>query len=747
MPLELPVLDDRNFEQLLEEAKRRIPAHTPEWTNYNVESDPGITIVQLFTFLTDSLLYRANRIPERNRLKFLQLLGIPLQPPAAAGGLITIRNERGPIEALPLEPGVIVAAGNTHFLTRDNVTVLPVEAQVYYKRPIQETDPRYEEYRLRYEALRAATMVAGEATGGGTEVSLTFYETLPMTLPTAGNPNPVLDLTSETATIDQAIYLALLAPKNVDPEDVRAVIANKTLSIGVVPALSGDIPPLLPLRRAAQREPLPELVYEIPDVGTETDVGPGDNARYARLTIRQQPDVLSQEGIVQVALPEASKLQTWTFPEPLQEGTADFPPGIEDEQVRDRLVTWIRLRLPAQGGGQGSINARLSWVGISATRVIQAVPVVNELLGAGNGEPDQVVAVANTPVIAESIRLEIEDENGVWQLWRLTDDLLSAGLDEPVFTLDPESGQIRFGTGVDGGRRPEQGRRIRASYEYGGGPQGNVAIGAINKSFDVRLQGGYKVSNPLPAAGGDEGETVAEGERRIPLYLRHRDRLVTLRDFADVTRRTPGVDVGRVEVLPLFYPPDTQITAPGVVTLLAIPKNDAVRPRWPSPDRLFLHKVCDHLEPRRLVTTEIYVRGPVYVPVYLSVGIQVREGHYWDQVQPAVRERLEEYLSALPPGGPDGAGWPLNRRLLKKDLEAVVTRVTGVEYVESMVMGVEANLDKEEHDLSGLQLPWLASLTLREGAAEPLSSVLGGGEGAAPTTVRTVPVPVARTTC
>ena len=73
MPLQIPNLDDRNFEQILEEAKRRIPVHTPELTNFNIESDPGITIVQLFSFLTDSLLYRANRIPKRNRLKFLQL--------------------------------------------------------------------------------------------------------------------------------------------------------------------------------------------------------------------------------------------------------------------------------------------------------------------------------------------------------------------------------------------------------------------------------------------------------------------------------------------------------------------------------------------------------------------------------------------------------------------------------------------------------------------------------------------------
>ena len=105
MPLQLPVLDDRNFEQLLEEARRRIPVYTPEWTNFGVESDPGITIVQLFAFLTESLLYRANRIPDRNRLKFLQLLGIPLQPAAPADGLIAIRNERGPVAAATTRTG------------------------------------------------------------------------------------------------------------------------------------------------------------------------------------------------------------------------------------------------------------------------------------------------------------------------------------------------------------------------------------------------------------------------------------------------------------------------------------------------------------------------------------------------------------------------------------------------------------------------------------------------------------------
>jgi predicted phage baseplate assembly protein len=376
--------------------------------------------------------------------------------------------------------------------------------------------------------------------------------------------------------------------------------------------------------------------------------------------------------------------------------------------------------------------------------VRQAVAVNNELLGSGNGEPDQAARLANTPVLADSLRLETQNPDGAWQIWRLTDDLLAADEDDRVFELDAEAGAVRFGDGLRGAR-PGAGQRMRASYEYGGGAAGNVAVGAIGASPDPRLQGGFKIENPLPTWGGDEGESTAEGERNIPRTLRHRDRLVTAQDFEDIAMRTPGVDMGRVEVLPLFHPTRSG-SNPGVVTLLAVPRYDALRPRWPQPDRLFLQTVCDHLDPRRLITTEVYVRGPEYLDVYLSVGLRVREGYFRDVVIQDVRTRLEEYLSALPPGGPDGEGWPLSRRLMKKDLEAAVTRVPGVEYVESMQMGAGSAADIDFRDLLGLQLPRLAKLGVREGEAESLAALLGettpGGS-----TAEVLPVPVSRTKC
>lgn len=565
MPLQLPVLDDRNYEQLLEDAKRRIPSHTPEWTNFDVESDPGITLVQLFAFLTDNLLYRANRIPERNRLKFLQLLGIPLQPAAAAQGIVAIRNERGPVQALTLPAGVVVTAGNVRFLTRSGVTVLPVEGQLYHKQPVDPASPRHAELARQFDAVRQARLAQAAATGAATpEVALRFYETMPLKAPTASQPNPVFDLTADT--LDGAVYIALLAPKNVPLDTVREAIAHKTLSIGVVPALADDAPPLLPQVRGVERLPVPVLVYEMPNLSAST-------VSYARLRVIQEPDVLSQVGIVQLELPGAAGLRTWEFGEPLDEGSGDYPPRLEDEQIQARLLTWLRIRVaapPTTGVLTPPVIARLTWLGINAAPVRQAVSVANEPLGSGNGEPDQAVTLANTPVIVDSLRLETQNEDGTWQRWRLTDDLLAADEDDRVFALDPEAGVVTFGDGLRGAR-PAAGQRIRASYEYGGGAAGNVAVAAINASPDLRLQGGFKVENPVPTWGGDEGETTAEGERNIPRYLRHRDRLVTAQDFKDVAWRTPGVDMGRVEVLPLFHPTRSGAN-PGVVTLVVVPE-------------------------------------------------------------------------------------------------------------------------------------------------------------------------------
>src|SRR6266850_7537899 len=135
MPLQIPTIDNRRYQDLLNEALARIPVHNPEWTNFN-KSDPGVTLLEIFAFLTENLLYRANQIPDRNRRKFLSLLGVPLQPASTARGLVTFSNARGPLQTVTVNGDIEVRAGQVPFHTEQGLDVLPIEAQVYFKREL-----------------------------------------------------------------------------------------------------------------------------------------------------------------------------------------------------------------------------------------------------------------------------------------------------------------------------------------------------------------------------------------------------------------------------------------------------------------------------------------------------------------------------------------------------------------------------------------------------------------------------------
>ena len=83
MPLPAPHLDDRTFQSLVDDAKRLVQQRCPEWTDHNV-SDPGVTLIETFSYMVDQLLWRLNRVPDRTYVKFLDLLGVRLHAPTAA---------------------------------------------------------------------------------------------------------------------------------------------------------------------------------------------------------------------------------------------------------------------------------------------------------------------------------------------------------------------------------------------------------------------------------------------------------------------------------------------------------------------------------------------------------------------------------------------------------------------------------------------------------------------------------------
>ncbi|HET6703490.1 MAG TPA: putative baseplate assembly protein, partial [Amycolatopsis sp.] len=83
MSMPMPNLDDRRFQDLVDEAKYLVQRNCPEWTDHNV-SDPGVTLIETFAQMVDQLLYRLNRVPELHYLRLLDLIGVRLFPPAAA---------------------------------------------------------------------------------------------------------------------------------------------------------------------------------------------------------------------------------------------------------------------------------------------------------------------------------------------------------------------------------------------------------------------------------------------------------------------------------------------------------------------------------------------------------------------------------------------------------------------------------------------------------------------------------------
>ena len=112
MALPAQNLDDRTFQDLVNEARSKIPQYCPEWTDHNL-SDPGITLIELFAWMTELIIYRLNRVPDKNYVKFLDLIGVRLTPGNPARTQITFRLTAPTSETLTIPRGTEVATVRT----------------------------------------------------------------------------------------------------------------------------------------------------------------------------------------------------------------------------------------------------------------------------------------------------------------------------------------------------------------------------------------------------------------------------------------------------------------------------------------------------------------------------------------------------------------------------------------------------------------------------------------------------------
>jgi len=753
MPLLVPSIDDRRYQDLVRDTLARVPVHTPEWTQL-AESDPGVTLVELFAFLTESLLYRANRVPEISRAKFLRLLGVPLAAVTPAQGLVAFSGARADQPVATLPRATELRAGAVAFRTAGAIDVLPLVARAFvkFKVALDPTDRAY--YELLYQSAAPADVPTDFIT----------YETREL-----DGRTPV-NLAADTA--DGALWVALLGPRGADLGQLAQAVAGRTLSLGLVPYV--DRAPRT-LGTVGQGHALGEasalVAYALPQV---VEPAPGDSpvASYRNVAARSAADVLGTPGVVEITLPaSADDIATWTGLDPVEAGVGDFPPAVEDSALTGRVLTWLRVS-PSTAAA-----ASFLWAGINAAMVEQRVAVSNEKLADGDGQPDQIYTLARAGVVPQSVRIDVIESSGA-KTWVAVDDLMAAGPEvrlassvpagqawtdqrpSEVYLVDPEAGTVRFGDGLRG-RRPPRGAAILAQYDICEGRAGNVAAGAINAG--PGLPPGVKPANPLPTWGGADAENLLDGEKRVAAFIRHRDRLVTADDFEEIARRAPGVDIARVEVLAAYHPdlgPSQPGDAPGVVTLMLVPRNDPRHPDTPEPDRAFIGALCHHLDARRLVTTELVLRGPEYVPLWLSVGITVAGGYTVPEVRDAVKARLRAMLA---PSRIDGAtdlpgledGWPLTRAVNRLELSAEVARVPGVLRVNGVALAKGDGTEvPTELAMAGLQLPRIAGLSVELGDPVPISSLLGlaGGDGTgkpgnAGAATRFVPVPTVPREC
>jgi hypothetical protein len=776
MPLPLPPLDDRSYGDLRAELLRRIPVYAPEWTDHG-PSDPGVTLLELFAFLGENLLFRFNQVPDATRMWVLRLLDVPLRPALAATGLVVVT----PRTAAPVgvDAGSVVRAGDVAFTVEQDVTALPVAFRVAAKLAAPApTDP---------ELVQSARNVVDAADLDDDEAPVYYRTTELPADPLAPEARP-LDL---AAAVDRSLWVALLAPDAADgpallapggPLDGAVVNLGATLDpvvgdladvepcrcpAGSCPGHAGGASyvadaddgrfhlPRCPLvtgrvdveevggdalrRRGLEPcavcapEPGPEppqLVWEVSTVLDDDDGAPV----YCRLQqVGDTTGGLTRDGVVRLRLPKGLPAVGVPVPDDLDAtGTGDLPPLLDDDPP---VLLWLRGYPPA---GAPEIG-RLRWVGGNAAEITQTVVARPEHAGTGTGMPGQRMSLVHPQVVPGSVQLEVE-ESGRWVRWSPVEAFAGSGPDDRHFVLDPQAGTVLFGDTLRG-RAPQVGERVRvARYRYGGGGAGNVAGGAVSA-----LEGpAADVANPLPTTGGADAEDVATGLTRIPGELRRRDRAVTADDFRELAGMVAGV--ARAECLPRFHPHTQAVDAAGVVTVMVWPQDDPARPDAPQPSRGLLRQVCRHLDARRLVTTELYVVPPVYQPVAVSVGLAVKPGYSGDAVRRWVELLLRQYLAPVPPYGPEGAGWPLGRRVHGPELEAAALQVEGVEYLEGLEVAGQDDAGSWSSgtvELSSWEVPRLVTIAVVTGPPPPAGTL----PPPPPTPPTLVPVPVLRTEC
>ncbi len=668
MPYPIPNLDDRRFDDLVAEATERVQRHLPELTHLP-PGDPAHAFIDLFSWLTETILYRANLIPERQRRAFLNLLQIPPYAALPARGLVCI--DTGPRSTqLPsfVADGTGLNAGDINFSTVGDMQPTPLQLQVLIKKSLDVAELKALGIDLNQIHSQYPDTIEKGQHAAKLKTKLSPFEPLLI--------NPGQDELSLAGTLDQAYYLALTLPPTlvIHKDKLIKQLAGSQLNIGIAPA---NELPVQSLTEITGREYKRQLVWEL--------IYRDDNGQYFfhPLTVKSDSSHGGRRlGVARLALP--NNIQLFTALEendPLFNGYDLAPPPLPESIAPSRTVCWLRLRCPEEP------DLKLGYLGVNAVEIRGQAVQRDELVGIGTGEPGQFVQLQNQAIDADSLVLEVE--NGPrWQAWQAVAHFQGFNPDDRVFRLDAASGHIEFGNGIQG-RRPSKGKRIRAAYyRHGGGAATNVPADSIKDLSEASNR--LKLRHEWPCQGGVDAETIDQSEQRIGAFLNHRNRAVTAEDFVTLARTNPINTAARAEVIKGFLPGNSikaiQRDIPGAVSIFVLPPAELDSHQVQRPSRGLIKDIYGYLQARCVLGTELYVLSPEFVSIAVSVRIQVTDIDNEMSIQREVKNAIYHYLWPLAPGGSQGEGWPMGRTVSATELATQASRVAGVLSVEDLAL-------------------------------------------------------------
>ncbi|MCP5049695.1 MAG: hypothetical protein GY940_21170, partial [bacterium] len=134
MPSEITKIDERRFEDFLQQFKSLVPYYTPEWRIEEEENSEGagLALVKIFLHLLGGITRQINRLPEKHFIAFLDRIGVKRLPALPASVPLTFALAKGTVRHIVIPAKTQVSAGDVVFETEKTILAVPGQLLPFY---------------------------------------------------------------------------------------------------------------------------------------------------------------------------------------------------------------------------------------------------------------------------------------------------------------------------------------------------------------------------------------------------------------------------------------------------------------------------------------------------------------------------------------------------------------------------------------------------------------------------------------